>query len=291
LSEGCGPRGTSSTLERVAGASSSQTFAPELVVDALEGQALTTAASYIRFARTTSVLDDEELFLEYPQLEDCIVPDDPDPVRVARELAGMTRRHAGEVLEVVERKVEYAVRFLVLGELPETCVTRLAISRKGDREPPKLPAVTLSADELAEFEKARFSGRLRTELTGRTSGRKSNIVLIETRELEFPDAEFLFFLRLCVAVCEEPDAWVTVRRLDEDGTVTIDAVDRELLRLRTRVAGALPPGLSRLQFLQRARGKVRLSTHRRFIAWDRATFLSHPNEAISKLAERLQACA
>ena len=265
-------------------------YKTDIFLQALDGHALTTAASYVRFARTTSSLTDEELFLEYPQLEDCVLPDEPAAGEVARHLAQLTRRHAREVLDVLGQQVERASQHLVLGELPPTCLVRFAIEADEASAQPTVKAVQLSKDDETEFQRCGFKSRLRVELTGRTSGRKSNVVVIQGHEIEFPDSEFRLFLRICVGVCEGADAWLPIRQLDDERCVAAEAIDRELNRLRTRVAGALAPGLSRLHFLQRARGMVRLSTHRRFLAWDRETFRKHPDQEIRRLAARLEAC-
>jgi len=266
-------------------------YKTKIFLDALGGKALTAASSYVRFARTTSVLDEEGLFLEYPQLDDCVLADDPEPGVVARQLALMTKRHADEVLTVLRQQVEYASRGLVLGDLPPTCLVRLAIPAEDEAaKSPPTPKVELSENEELEMEKGGLASRLVVDLTGRTTGRKSNVVLIQNQQVEFPDAEFRLFLRLCVGVCEQADAWISVRRLDDEGVVAVESVDRELHRLRTRVGGALPRGFSRLQFLQRRRGNVRLSTHRRFLVWDDDSYRKHPDHGIRQLAKRLAAC-
>ncbi|MEX2247973.1 MAG: hypothetical protein WEC75_14975 [Dehalococcoidia bacterium] len=266
-------------------------YRTDVFLHSLEGQGLTTAISYVRFARTTSKLGEEELFLEYPQLEDCVLPDEPEPQLVARRLAEMTKRHAREVLSVLEGRIEHASQHLVLGELPTTCLVRLAITAEGETpEGPPVAAIELAPEENAEFDTAGFQSRMKLELTGRISGRRGNLVRIQGKEVEFPDSEFRLFLRICVGVCEEDEAWIPVGQLEREGLVAADGLDRELYRLRTRVGGALLPGLSRLHFLQRARGRVRLSTHRRFLAWDDDGFKRHPDESIRRLAGRLEAC-
>ncbi len=265
-------------------------YKTDIFLQTLDGHALTTATSYVRFARTTSSLTDEELFLELPQLEDCVLPDEPAAGEVARQLAQLTRRHAGEVLDVLGRQVEYASQHLVLGEMSPACLVRLAIATDEAPAHPAAPTVDLSADEEVEFDKAGFKSRLCLEFTGRTSRRQSNVVRIQGREIEFPDSEFRLFLRICVGVCEAADAWLSIRQLDDEQFVSARTIDQALNRLRTRLGGALTPGLSRLHFLERARGRVRLSTHRRFLAWDSESFRRHPDDGIRRLATRLEVC-
>src|SRR3990172_11905963 len=111
----------------------------------------------------------------------------------------MKKGNGDEVLTVLRQQVEYASRGLVLGDLPPTCLVRLAIPAEDEAaKSPPTPKVELSENEELEMEKGGLASRLVVDLTGRTTGRKSNVVLIQNQQVEFPDAEFRLFLRLCV---------------------------------------------------------------------------------------------
>jgi len=100
-----------------------------------EGEARTTAESYLRFARGIAELSDEQILIEYPQLHDCILPDDPAPHETACQLVGMLKRHAESVIAVVAEMVARRKHELAAGSLPQDCLLRLATAG-----PPPEPA-------------------------------------------------------------------------------------------------------------------------------------------------------
>ncbi len=70
-----------------------------------EGEARTLATSYIRFAREVNRSSDDEMFVRYPELGECILPDDANPSATAERLAGLLRRQAEGVLSVYSLQV------------------------------------------------------------------------------------------------------------------------------------------------------------------------------------------
>lgn len=93
-----------------------------------EGNALTLAESYIRSALDIARKDDDAMFLDYPQLHECIDPNDPNPAEMAEALIGLFRRHATTVVRVMETQLAINSGDLVQGALPATSLVRLVAS-------------------------------------------------------------------------------------------------------------------------------------------------------------------
>lgn len=92
-----------------------------------EGTPRTLAESYVRFALELRRTAEEDLFNAYPQLYDCIVLSD-NVVTVAQEYASLLKRHAEQVMNVVESKIVSHADNIVSGALPPTCLISLVAS-------------------------------------------------------------------------------------------------------------------------------------------------------------------
>ena len=90
-----------------------------------EGDARTHAEAHVRFAREIARQTDDGLFEVFPQLFDCILPEDPDPASTAREVIEMLRRHTRQTLGVIESQVQAHATDLIQGTLPASCLIRL----------------------------------------------------------------------------------------------------------------------------------------------------------------------
>jgi 7-cyano-7-deazaguanine synthase in queuosine biosynthesis len=260
--------------------------------DALQGDGLTLAESYVRFARNVYGLSEEQLFDEYPQLNDCILPEDPRPDVTAQELAGMIKRHAGEILWVMEEQVSKARSDLVKHTLPATCLIQIAVIRDKVPFEEVVPQIRLAEAEEQELKRQRFNSRLVIQLTGETEPRKSNVVRIDEAEVLLPDSLFRLFLRLAVALHESPDGFLSRETLkygealDSESALAPEGLDQAISRLRALVRPALK-GLDAKKLIEVSRGRVRLSTYNRYVLVDREHLLGHPDEVVRLLAERL----
>ena len=135
------------------------------------------AESYVRFAQKVFNMETEALFTEYPQLGDCIVPDDPNPSATAETLASLVTRHCNCTIQVLRDQVGLAASDLVPQSLPETCLIRLA--QAGDAavyKAPDLPDITLSPKEEEESRGHKFRSDLIIQVTGLLENRRSNEV-------------------------------------------------------------------------------------------------------------------
>jgi hypothetical protein len=93
-----------------------------------DGSGVTLAESYVRSALEISRKNDGAMFLDYPQLYDCIDPDDPHPSVTAAALVGLFQRHAATVLRSMETQLANNSPDLVSGSLPPTSLLRLVAS-------------------------------------------------------------------------------------------------------------------------------------------------------------------
>lgn len=258
----------------------------------LAGDDLTTVESYVRFVQKVKGLSDDEFLYEFPQLHDCIVDDDPNPEATVLEYIAMLRRHATTTLEVVEQAIVNARSGLALGRLPPTCLLRIAIAAAPSLPDPVVPSVFLTPAEEREFEQHRFHSRIPIQVRGQTAGRKSNVVWIGDREVILPDSEFRLFLRLVVAFYEVADGFVplgTMKRgggLVDEGIFEAEGIHQAISRLRWRLNPALGD-LTAKRFVEVQRKRVRLSTHRRYVSFDRPGLVRHPDKKVSAIAERL----
>ncbi len=111
-------------------------YGVDVFLDSLEeGDPRTQAESHIRFAIEIHGSSEDDLFARYGELYDCILPDDPNPDTTARDLLALLRRHADQVLGVIESYVQrYAMSFLK-GELPAACLLRLVMAGEHLRSP------------------------------------------------------------------------------------------------------------------------------------------------------------
>jgi hypothetical protein len=171
-------------------------------------------------------------------------------------------------------------------------LVKLAIAG-GVSNPPMsaLPDITLSTDEEQESQKQGFKGAVPVHINGRQELRTSNVVKIGATEILVPGAEFRLLLRLVVALFQTSDGYVPKGNLQggglgEEGIYPPHELEQAISRLRSR----LRPGLHELdarRYVEVRGGKIRLSTHRKFVIVDRTQLLAHDDELVRRLAQQL----
>ncbi len=154
-----------------------------------------------------------------------------------------------------------------------------------------VPRVVLSDSEEEEAQRRGFRSRVPVHLTGRTSGRSQNIVEVGGREVEIADVPFWRFLRLVVGLVEEKDGFLTLNApsgpsLAAEGLFATEGVDPAISRLRDAFKGYLGD-LRHTHFIEVRRRQIRLSTHLKYVSWDRKALLNHHHAPIQALASRL----
>ena len=109
-----------------------------------EGNERTYAEQYVRFATELDKLTDDDFFDRFPELFDCILPEDRDADTTASNLIALLRRHAKEVREVIKKQLEKHSDNLVDGKLPDTCLLKLVASGSHLKSDKKEYAVKLA---------------------------------------------------------------------------------------------------------------------------------------------------
>ena len=102
-----------------------------------DGVDRTLAVSYVRFALEIEHMTPEEIFRKYPELEDCILPDDKNAAETASKLADLLHRHASQVSYVVKEKLSNNVNLIYEATLPESCLIRLIAAGEHKQDPRK----------------------------------------------------------------------------------------------------------------------------------------------------------
>jgi 7-cyano-7-deazaguanine synthase in queuosine biosynthesis len=93
--------------------------------DLPEGEARTVPLSYVRFADQVHRMEADQLFDEYPQLDECLDPNDWHFAEQSVGIADVLKRHAAETLGVVARMYGVHGSALAHGVLPEHALLRL----------------------------------------------------------------------------------------------------------------------------------------------------------------------
>lgn len=176
-----------------------------------------------------------------------------------------------------------------------SCPQRSGNRRLEKNEAAEARSTILSQSEEQEFQASRFQSRLVIDIKGRMAGRKGNVVEVGGLEALLNDARLKLFLRLVLALYESPEGFLSKREfrfgtsIDGELVVAPSGLDQAISRLREPFFEVphLLGGLSASQFIEVSRGRVRLSTHRRFVKWNREQLLDHPDEAIREITKRL----
>jgi hypothetical protein len=97
--------------------------------DALpEGNPRTMVVSYVRFARDIAETPQDALFTRFPQLFECIAPNEPRQRETAEALTSLLQRHAATVLDVIEEQISQQRKELARQRLPANSLISLLAS-------------------------------------------------------------------------------------------------------------------------------------------------------------------
>ncbi len=102
-------------------------YRSDVFVDDLDRwQARTTAESYVRFAQRVLPMDNDQLFLAFPQLRDAVVPGDPSPEASMLGAMDVVKRHALMVRSALKTMVHRHLDSYLDGILPSSCLLSIA---------------------------------------------------------------------------------------------------------------------------------------------------------------------
>lgn len=162
--------------------------------------------------------------------------------------------------------------------------------KKADEKPVE---ITLTPEEEKEFERYDFKSRLPIEITGDIDKRATNILRVGGAKVTLGDAPFALFLRLVVELFKGGDGSVYKGDPEKCGGMVDeeilkpDYIDHTINKLREKLAPALQ-GLPATDFIQAHRQKhIRLSTHPRYISYEKDRLVNHPDSKIVELAGKL----
>lgn len=101
-----------------------ETYGVDVFAGALpaDGEARKIPLLYRQFAKDTQELGDDEMVAQYPEILECIDPEHPQSLS---RVIDVLRRHAREVLQVMEDQIVTHKRALARGDLPATSLLRL----------------------------------------------------------------------------------------------------------------------------------------------------------------------
>ena len=274
-------------------------YQTDVFLDGLSDNALLLAESYVRLMRKVESHTADELVREYIELTDCAIVDVGGTRTDVEAIVEMVRRQATTAQLAIGKAGEPVLRELFSGKYPTTCLVRLSLSGSPERkrknwEWPDAAVLELTAAEEAAFARHHFNGRLPIVLTGVRVKRSSNVLEIDGRRIEMADAELVLLLRLVLALHKSPDGFVPKgggRKpgglASEDGVVP-GSVDQAIERLRRTLqlgSGDLDPK----NLIEVAQGRVRLSTHLRYVTLRREELSKHLHPVVQRLLYQIPA--
>ena len=116
------------------------TYGLDIFTDPLpDGEGRKVPMLYRQFARDTMNLGDDEMANHYPELLNCLDPENPLSLS---SIIDVLRRHAREVLQVMEDQIVMHKRALAQGDLPATSLLRLETAENSIVSPPTPDAVS-----------------------------------------------------------------------------------------------------------------------------------------------------
>ncbi len=161
-------------------------------------------------------------------------------------------------------------------------------------EPDTRPkAIVLTRTEERELAGAGALVRVNIHITGRVERGSQNVVEVDGRLIRLTLAPFRLFLRLVLGLYETGDGYVdrgSMRArggLVDEGYYQPQSLEQALARLRAPFSTALDP-VPVTDLIEVSRGRVRISTHRRFVSWDARMLSRHSDHRVVQLLERLE---
>lgn len=245
------------------------------------------AESYLRLMRSLRSVGPAGLMQKYVELSDCATTDAAASPAALQRLAEMVCRQADAFTQVLEGEASRRAPTLVAGRYPRNSLLALALAPTSPRPrlrlagAPSTPVVVLSEAEERESSRAGFIANVPFVITGQMVSRASNRVEIGGLPVNLRDAEMTLLLRLVVELFTSVEGWCPKSMIVSEGCSPPD-IDNAVLRLRR----SLGPGLGAIdpnEFIQSSRGKLRVSTHRKYIEVRTNEFETHPNYEIRRL--------
>jgi len=180
------------------------------------------------------------------------------------------------------------------GKLNEKDPFKIDISAALKKLPEKPLEVILTPEEEKEFSARQFKSRLTIEITGEIEKRSTNILRVDGAKVTLGDIPFALFLRLVVELLKGGDGCIYKGDSEHGGGLIGEgflkpaSVDQDIRRLREPFIPALK-GLPPTKFIEVFKHKhIRLSTHPRYVLYDKKRLLLHDHRDVRRLAKNLR---
>lgn len=262
-------------------------YAHDVFREDLQGSSLTLGEATVRSAHRVAQWSAKDVLVELPEVLDCINGDASDSEAYLITVCEMVLRQASVMRLALA--LERGRPGAVFG--PRSL---LGLAGSEQAAPPmadvSLPAAPpLSAEAQSAFKRYGLRSGLRVEILGEDG--KATLLAVEGREVRLTPSYFLLFLRLVVALFEKADAYEFLGDEGEQGLALEewfqgDSMEGAVNKLRER----LHPFLGQTKhtdFIQISDRRVRLSTARELISFDRNWLLEHHNRWVQEFAVRL----
>lgn len=149
----------------------------------------------------------------------------------------------------------------------------------------------LSIQEITEaqrndYETHKYLCRDRIHIPGDVPTPRNNLVLINGKDINLPDAPFSLLFRLAVALWQNRDGWIESPALWDEGIIPDPEKHQPFSNLRKAVGEHLESRDGRRLIENDGTKRYRLSTHPDFITCDSAKLVNHPDDRIRRIARQ-----
>jgi len=146
--------------------------------------------------------------------------------------------------------------------------------------------VMLTPEQEEESRLYRFKYKIPIHVTGESSGKASNFIMVGDTVVSIGDASLALFLRLVLGLYSEKSGEVPKSALSSEGYFRKDEDEYQKIgRLRDCFANI--PNINRLDFITDQNKSLKLSVHPSLITLDLNRLLTHKDPVIKKLTENL----
>ncbi len=170
---------------------------------------------------------------------------------------------------------------IVVAPLKDFCGFKIDLSllaREGN--------VMLSPEQEEESRLYGFKYKIPVHVTGESSGKASNFIMVGDKHVSIGDASLALFLRLVLGLRSEKSGEVPKSALSSEGYFRKDEDEYQKIgRLRDCFANI--PNINRLDFITDQNKSLKLSVHPSLITLDLNRLLTHKDPVIKKLTEQI----
>jgi hypothetical protein len=115
---------------------------------------------------------------------------------------------------------------------------------------------------------------------------RNNLILINAKPVNLPDAPFTLLLRLAVALWQDRNGWIEAPTLWEERIIPDPGKHQPFSNLRKLLEEHLGSKDGKHCIENSGTKRYRLSTHPDFITCDREKFLHHPDDRTRRIARQ-----